>query len=139
MIEITPLSQEELDSQKRNFLLEPGVWDYEILTSEIYVKEGRQSLKFTLRVVDENEKVAQVFKYLPLLDTWQEQLRIVCANANQQSAFEKGKIDEQELIGSSGKCRGKIKKGTAEYPEDKNNVVSFLENELPVKIKRSPI
>jgi hypothetical protein len=135
----TPLSEEELN--KRDDLLEEGIYDFEVLSSEHQISEaGNPMSKLTLNVWDKEGRCVPIFDYLVFSQTklCLRKIRHFCHAVGIIDDYEKGELREnfKSLSGKVlvGVQAPKPKGGGSYYPE-KNVVIDYIikDNSSPKK------
>lgn len=120
-----PITSEEA-KQAQFKLLEPGVYDFEIISAQDKTsKSGNEMIELKLKVFDSNGNSSHVFDYL-LPEKMAYKFRHCCEAIEIIDKYEGGELVADDFIGGTGEVKIKIDKNKdANYP-DKNAVVDYL-------------
>lgn len=130
LINFTPCSEEE--AQKlRNPLLEKGIYDFEIISSEYKLtKDGKSyNLVLKLKVYDQAGKPYFIWDYIPINSpTMKWKLRHLCKAIGLIEAYEQSSLYSESLLNKSGRVSVKIRPGNEEFPP-KNAIEDYIAGE----------
>lgn len=138
-----PMSrQESIDKMKqlKNPLFPKGVYDFKVISSEYYRSEkGNDMIVVSLRLetFSDGKLISTIVKdWLPFDGVMDWKLRHFCDSIGATEAYDKGELDIELLVGTTGKVDIYISKPTEKYPNEKNAVSNYLCDD---QIKTKPI
>jgi hypothetical protein len=119
----TPVSKEQADAGG-NFEPWPiGEYDFEVndAADDVSKASGREQIKLTLHVFNEDGGKRTVFDYLGSDEKSQWKVRHFCEAVGLIRHYEKGELDVYDITGKTGRLHLAVKRATSEYPA--NNTV----------------
>lgn len=115
-----------------------GDYDFEVhaASEEISKSSGREQIKLTLYVFDEDGNKRTVFDYLGSDEKSQWKVRHCAEALGLVAQYERGEMDPFDLEGKSGRLRLRVKKAEGEYPAN-NTVGDYIPlGDQPAKAAR---
>lgn len=132
----TPVSKEQADAGG-NFEPWPiGDYDFEVhdAADDVSKASGREQIKLTLYVFNDEGSKRTVFDYLGSDEKSQWKVRHFCAAVGLIRQYENGELDVYDIVNKTGRLNLALKRATSEYPAN-NTVRDYIEAaEAPMRV-----
>lgn len=120
-MQFAPKSESDI---ARENLLEPGEYDFEVLTAEDKIsKSGNEMIALKLAVFHEGRS-KHVFDYL--LEAFAHKLRHFCHGTGMGDLYDAGTVTAQDCVGRAGRVKLRISEDKTGQYQPKNEVVDYV-------------
>lgn len=149
-----PMSKDEAEKSRQFPLLEPGIYNFQVLKAEYrlsnpkFDKKGEPlprnpMIELILLIWDNNGKEFNVYDYLINSEKMEWKTRHFCDSVGLEKEYEAKQFNEHLCEGRSGKASiiiqaGQKKPNSSEFYKDKNSVEDYLLLSENLETNKSP-